>query len=135
MENNQRKQITYFTGDQLRGFIEIKRFLETAENEILIIDNYFGHEFDEVLEKLNVKKTIITNPMNKKIESNENYQVIKTDEFHDRFIFVDDVCYFSGASFKDLGSHESIMMRLHDFSIKDAFNKIKEWKDNMHYIS
>ena len=126
MENNQRKQITYFKGDQLRGFIEIKRFLETAENEILIIDNYFGHEFDEVLEKLNVKKTIITNPMNKKSESNENYQVIKTDEFHDRFIFVDDVCYFSGASFKDLGSHESIMMRLHDFSIKDAFNKIKK---------
>ena len=64
--------------------------------------------------------------MNKKSESNENYQVIKTDEFHDRFIFVDDVCYFSGASFKDLGSHESIMMRLHDFSIKDAFNKIKK---------
>ena len=125
MESNLHKQITYFKGDELRGFIEIKRFLETAEKEILILDNYFGHEFDETLQKLKVKKTIITNPNNTKIDSNDNYEVIKTDLFHDRYVFVDNVCYFSGASFKDLGSHESLMIRLQDLTIHDIFDKLK----------
>ena len=134
VEKNINKQITYFPGDQLRGFIEIKRFLETAENEILIIDNYFGHEFDEVLDRIKVKKTVITNPNNSKIDTNENYKVIKTDLFHDRYIFVDEVCYFSGGSFKDLGTHESVMMRLQDLSIKDIFEKLKKYKggENIH---
>ena len=39
LKNDQLKEIRYFPGDELRGFIEIKRFLETAKKEIIIIDN------------------------------------------------------------------------------------------------
>lgn len=39
LKNEQLKEIRYFPGDELRGFIEIKRFLETAKHEIIIIDN------------------------------------------------------------------------------------------------
>ena len=56
IEQRQQHQITYFKGEELRGFVEIKRFLETATKEIIIFDNYFGHEYDEVLDKLKVKK-------------------------------------------------------------------------------
>lgn len=123
---NRYKELAYEPGDQLRGFIEVKRYLESAEKEILIIDNYFGHEFDEVLEKLKVKKTVITNPHNEKIETNENYKVIKTEYFHDRFIFVDDICYHFGTSPKDLGLHYSIAIRMQDFTIKDAYKKLEK---------
>ena len=123
---NRYKELAYEPGDQLRGFIEVKRYLESAEKEILIIDNYFGHEFDEILEKLKVKKTVITNPHNEKIETTQNYQVIKTEYFHDRFIFVDDICYHFGTSPKDLGLHYSIAIRMQDFTIKDAYKKLEK---------
>ena len=122
---NQNKEIQYDPGDQMRSFIEVSHFLKTAEREILIIDNYFGIEFDEILSEIDVKKTIITNPKNEKIKSNDNYTVIKSDYYHDRYIFVDDVCYLFGSSIKDIGKHQSTAIRLRDFTIKDAFEKIK----------
>ena len=122
---NQNKEIKYNPGDQMRSFIEVSHFLKTAEREILIIDNYFGKEFDEVLSQINVKKTIITNPKNEKIESNDNYRVIKSEYYHDRYVFVDDVCYLFGSSIKDIGKHQSTAIRLQDFKIKDVFEKIK----------
>ena len=122
---NQYKEIKYDPGDRMRSFIEVSHFLKTAEREILIIDNYFGKEFDEVLAQINAKKTIITNPKNEKIKSNDNYEVIKSEYYHDRYVFVDDVCYLFGCSIKDIGKHESTAIRLQDFKITDAFNKIK----------
>lgn len=122
---NQNKEIKYDPGDQMQSFIEVSHFLKTAEREILIIDNYFGKEFDEVLAQINVKKTIVTNPKNEKIESNDNYTVIKSEYYHDRYVFVDDVCYLFGSSIKDIGKHQSTAIRLQDFKIKDVFEKIK----------
>ena len=115
------KGITYYPGEELRGFIEIKRFLETAKHEILIVDNYFGHEFDEVLSTLKVKKTVITDPQNHKIDSCENYKVIKTKISHDRYILVDDVCYHFGASVKDLGDSLSTGHLFTDQNVIEIF--------------
>ena len=128
LKNDQLKEIRYFPGDELRGFIEIKRFLETAKREIIIIDNYFGHEFDEALINIDVKKTIITNPKNTKIESNDNYEVIKTNYYHDRYIIVDNLCYTFGQSPKDIGSHDSRARRLPDFDTNEVHENIKKWK-------
>ena len=122
---NQNKEIKYDPGDQMRSFIEVSHFLKTAEREILIIDNYFGKEFDEILSQINVKKTIITNPKNEKIKSNDNYEVIKSEYYHDRYVFVDDVCYLFGSSIKDIGKHQSTAIMLQDFKIKDVFEKIR----------
>ena len=66
-------------GDQLKAFLGVQKFLESAKSEILIIDNYFGHDFDEVLQTLRVEKTIITNISNTKVENCENYKVIKNN--------------------------------------------------------
>lgn len=128
LKNEQLKEIRYFPGDELRGFIEIKRFLETAKHEIIIIDNYFGHEFDEVLLNTNVKKTVITNPKNIKIESNDNYEVIKVNNYHDRYIIVDKLCYTFGQSPKDVGIHESSARRLANFNIEEIHQNIRKRK-------
>ena len=60
-----------------------------------------------------------------KIESNENYNVIKTNLFHDRFVFVDESGYFFGASFEDLGEKFSFGIRLMDFTKEDLIEKLK----------
>ena len=125
LEQISKNSITYFPGDVLRGFIEIKRFLETAKHEILIVDNYFGHEFDEVLSNINVEKTIITDPNNKKIETCENYTVIKTKLSHDRYILVDDVCYHFGQSPKDLGEAISTGHLFTDEKVIELYKTIK----------
>ena len=126
-----KNEIVYFDGDQLRGFIEVKRFLETAKQEIIIVDNYIGHGFDEVLENIKVKKTIITNNKNKKISTCDNYTVIKTNEFHDRYVLVDDVCYKFGFSLEQLGETLSSAAKITDVFLINAIKNVvqKEVKE------
>ncbi|MBR4378234.1 MAG: virulence RhuM family protein [Bacilli bacterium] len=123
-----RHEITYFPGDQLRGFIEIKRFLETAKEEIILVDNYIGHKYDDVLLGIKVKKTIITNIKNKKIETCDNYTVIKTNELHDRYVLVDDVCYKFGSSLEQVGEKLSSSGKITDTFL---INSIKNLKNNV----
>ena len=126
IKERQNAEITYFDGNELRGFIEVKRYLECAKREIIIFDNYFDHSFDEVLSKLNVKKTIVTNPKNKKIETNENYTVIKGNVFHDRYIIVDSSCYDFGQSPGQLGEKYSTGHRISDEIVIDFIKSIKD---------
>ena len=126
IKERQNAEITYFDGNELRGFIEVKRYLECAKREIIIYDNYFDHSFDEVLSKLNVKKTIVTNPKNKKIDTNENYTVIKGNVFHDRYIIVDSSCYDFGQSPGQLGEKYSTGHRISDEIVIDFIKSIKD---------
>ena len=126
IKERQNAEISYYQGDELRGFIEIKRYLESAKKEIIIFDNYFGHSFDEVLANLNVRKTIVTNHKNKKIETNENYIVVKGNVFHDRYIIVDSSCYYFGSSLEDLGKTYSNGHRISEEIIIDFIKSIKD---------
>ena len=117
------KQINFKPGDEPIIHQAIVDFLKTVEHEIVIIDNYFGHDFDEVLSQLNIKKTIITNIKNSKIDTNTNYKVIKRNDIHDRYIIVDDVGYHFGTSITDLGSNISSSARIED---KNFINYLKD---------
>lgn len=126
LENNQNKGISFYPGDELKSFAAIEHLLKRAKEEIIIVDNYFGHDFDSVLKEANVEKTIITNPKNTKIESNENYKVVKSNDFHDRYIVVDDMCYFFGQSFGELGSKISYSIRIQDKVFIDTIKSFKQ---------
>lgn len=110
-------------GEELKGYLSIKRFIEKAKHYILIVDNYFDNTFDEVIKNVGVETIIITNTKNSKIDTNEIYQVIKTNMFHDRYIIVDDICYKSGASFKDLGKKISTLSK-ENITKEDILKKI-----------
>ena len=116
-------------GDQLKAFLGVQKFLESAKKEILIIDNYFGHAFDEVLEGINVEKTIITNINNSKINTCETYKVIKNNIFHDRFIIVDDYCYHFGASIEDVGKNISTGQRINEITIVNFLKSFKQIRE------
>jgi len=82
---------------------------ETAQEEIIIIDNYAGKELLKILSKINKKIIIVSKNINeeliKKYKSEYNNIEFKNiDIFHDRFIIIDKKKLYScGASFKDLG--------------------------------
>jgi hypothetical protein len=104
----------FFKGQIYDAFRLISEIMETAEESIAIIDNYAD---DSVLDMLSVRKkgvsaSIITASPSKisklRLEKlNAQYphvNVIKSNEFHDRFIIVDDSKVFHvGASLKDAG--------------------------------
>jgi len=118
VEETQKHELVYQKGDKLKGYISIKRFLETAKQSIYIIDDYFDHSFDEVLKEINVNITIITDPKNT-LDCNEIYKVKKTKSFHDRFIFVDGVGYHLGCSLKDIGNSLTVATRLESITLSD----------------
>ena len=126
LEAKQNSSILFEPGDQLKAFLGVQKFLESAKSEILIIDNYFGHAFDEILETINVEKTIITNYQNLKIETCDNYNVIKNNVFHDRFIIVDDYCYHFGASIEDVGKNISVGQRINEIEIVKFLKSFKK---------
>ncbi len=117
LEAKQNSSIIFKPGDQLNAFWGVQKFLQSAKKEILIIDNYFGHAFDEVLGEINVDKAIITNVNNSKIDTCKNYKVIKNNIFHDRFIIVDDYCYHFGSSIEDVGKNISVGQRINEITI------------------
>lgn len=82
---------------------------EIIEKEIIIIDNYAGKEFLDILKDLDkniiiVSKNIIEKLKKKYMKQYNNVKFIDNDSFHDRFVIIDRYyLYSSSASFKDLG--------------------------------
>ena len=81
--------LTFTPDSQWEGISAIINLFRQAKKQIIIVDNYFGHEFDRDLQNLKVKTIVITDPNNKKIESNELYEVRKNKKYHDRYIVID----------------------------------------------
>ena len=125
LKEMEQKQLLFQPGDELKGYAAIERFLSSAKQEIVIIDNYFGKDFDSVLAKIHVEKTIVTNIKNKKIDTNENYRVIKLNEFHDRYIIVDDVCFHFGSSIGEIGGKISHAIKLLDPDVIQILKNLK----------
>ena len=124
LENDLAHPLMFQKGEQLQGYLSIKRFLETARQSIYIIDDYFDHSFDDVLKDIGVTTTIFTDSDNI-IESNEIYEVHKSKKCHDRFIFVDGVGYQLGCSLKDIGNSFTIATKLNSITLSDILKIIK----------
>jgi len=104
----------FFKGQIYDAFKIIMEIIRSAEKSIIIIDNYAD---DSVLDMLADKKpkvavTIVTGKpsyfselaLNKFIAQYPVLDVFKSDDFHDRFIIIDDSkIYHIGASLKDAG--------------------------------
>ena len=124
LEFEKNHELAFQKGEQLQGYLSIKRFLETARQSIYIIDDYFDHSFDDVLKEIGVSTTVFTDSDNI-IESNEIYEVHKSKKCHDRFIFVDGVGYQLGCSLKDIGNSFTIATKLNSITLSDILKIIK----------
>ena len=104
----------FHKGQIYEAFKLIIDIIRSAENTITIIDNYTDASVLEMLveKKESVTVTIVTNSpsrisklaLDKFISQYPETQVLKSDEFHDRFIIIDNSkLYHVGASLKDVG--------------------------------
>ena len=99
----------FFEGEFYDAYSLLIDILNTATNNIIIIDNYIDKKFLDICSKIKVDIIIYTKKIDKiDLENyNKQYDNIKvktSNKYHDRFIILDNkVLYHCGASFKDLG--------------------------------
>ena len=126
----------FFDGEFYDAYSFIQQLFESANNEIIIIDNYIDRSILDrlVVKKDNVKVVIYTSAKTKLLESditsfNNQYGVLKIEyvnNVHDRFIIIDrNKLYHLGHSVKDLGKKIFSINELDNGFIKDLLEKIE----------
>ncbi len=104
----------FFQGQIFDAYVKFESFIQSAEKEIILIDNYVDLSVLERLTKKqkDVKVMIYTDPKTKLNEQdirkfNEQYPQLTlkhSTKVHDRFLIIDNkILYHIGASLKDLG--------------------------------
>lgn len=108
------KQRIFFKGQIYDAYHLIIELIKKANSKIVIIDNYIDESILKMLAKKQKKvEVVILTSENSTIDQidlkkfNQEYptlKILKTNQFHDRFIVIDDQeMYHLGASIKDLG--------------------------------
>ena len=129
------KQKIFFDGQIYDAYSLIIDIIKTAQNKILIIDNYIDDSILKMLAKKNkdVEVVILTssNSNIKKLDIqkfNSQYPSLKlsyTNKFHDRFIVIDNKdLYHIGASLKDLGKKCFAISKIEDMEYIEKLKSI-----------
>lgn len=103
----------FYDGQVFDAYIFVADLIRSAQNRIILIDNYVD---DSVLKTLTKRKEgvsaiIITRKISETLRvdlerHNRQYSPVDistSDHYHDRFLIVDNTVYHLGASLKDLG--------------------------------
>ena len=101
--------LIFFEGQHYEAYSLLIDIFNTANKEIIIIDNYAGKELLDLLKDIDKKIIIVSKNIDdflkKKYEKQfDNITFMYNNSFHDRFIIIDrSKLYACGASLKDLG--------------------------------
>ena len=134
----QLKQGIFFDGQIFDAYQFVSDLFRSAEESIVIIDNYID---DSVLvhlakRKRNVRVTLFTKNISRSLaldvkKFNEQYPAIEIKEFknsHDRFVIIDNTAvYHFGASLKDLGKKWFAFSKM-DIKAVEMLTRLKEMK-------
>ena len=99
----------FFKGQWYDAYSLMISIFNNSKKSIIIVDNYIDKSILDILKGIDRKITIITNKYNnedynKYRSQYNNIELVINNEFHDRFIIIDEsILYHCGASFKDLG--------------------------------
>lgn len=132
------KQQIFFNGQIYEAYSLIIEIIRTAQEKILVIDNYIDDTILKMLAKKNknVEVVILTSEKSNisKLDIqkfNQEYfslKVAKTNKFHDRFIAIDNKeLYHIGASLKDLGKKCFAISKIEDREYLEKMSKL-DWK-------
>jgi len=107
------KEGIFFEGQIFDAYVFVADKIKSAKKSIVLIDNYIDETvlllFSKRLPK--VSATIYTKQITSQLQLditkyNAQYEpvnIYESNNFHDRFLIIDDVVYHFGASLKDLG--------------------------------
>ena len=137
-EHEEVSQKIFFEGQIYDAFSLLTELIAKAKKEIVLIDNYVDVGTLNILAKKQdaVKAQIYTVKRTKLSPTdinnfNQQYPVLSvdyTEEFHDRFLIVDEnLAYHIGASLKDAGKKCFAINRIEDrANIRDILNRINK---------
>ena len=126
----------FYNGEFYDSYTLIQKIFESANNEIIIIDNYIDRTVIDrlVVKKENVRVIIYTNQQTNKIREsdlimfNKQYgllEIINTNKVHDRYIIIDkDKLYHLGHSIKDIGKKISTISESDKELIKELLTHL-----------
>ena len=108
------KQGIFYDGQIYDAYAFLNDLLESAQNKVVLIDNYIDHSIFTLCSKYpNIRFTIYTQSINKHLQLDydkykkqyKNIELKSSKSFHDRFLIIDNSeIYHIGASLKDLGN-------------------------------
>jgi hypothetical protein len=133
-------QVYLPAGSQHDAYVELRKIVQLAKQDMLIVDNYVDETLWELLTNLDptVKLRILTDQMKKdfRLEARKfsaqhgnAVEVRTTSKYHDRFIVADSQrCWHIGASIKDAGNKacafsELVRPELVKFVVADVENQ------------
>jgi hypothetical protein len=136
-----RKEGIFLDGQEFDAFLFIGEIIFDADINIRLIDNFIN---DDVLTTLSSKKSkdvevkILTRnrknnnsikiALKKFGKQYQDIQIRTSDNFHDRFVFIDEkYIYHLGCSIKDAGGRTFMFSRIEDPDIIGILNK--KWND------
>ena len=118
------KDKIFYNGELFEGYSFIKNLFNKAKNRIIIIDGYLDYSVLDMMNDIKIDITIyiashtpITNREISLFQTNHNLNVIRTNNYHDRFIIIDDELYTIGSSIKDIGKKISHISKLESINI------------------
>ncbi|MFH2143111.1 MAG: hypothetical protein ABIJ97_11850 [Bacteroidota bacterium] len=135
------KEGVFFTGQSFDALMKIGEIIESANNEIILIDSYLNDKIIRFIKSKNTKSNLTIVTSNKTMNDALKYSIelaerqygklniIYNDSFHDRFVLIDKVdIYHFGASLKDAGKKGFMYSLIQEESLKlallDQLNKI-----------
>lgn len=121
-------------------FDEIRKIIEIAEHEVLFVDPYLDADFvSRYLPHIPSSARIRLLTSDKKLrplvpavgefikQNKSNIELRSANDFHDRYVFVDDRCYQSGTSFKDGVKNAPTIIN----QITDAYSAMRNTYEGM----
>jgi len=107
------KEGVFFEGQIFDAYVFVADKIKSAKKSVILIDNYIDETVLLLLSKRlpKVNATIYTKQISSQLQLditkyNAQYEpvnIYELDNFHDRFLIIDDIVYHFGASLKDLG--------------------------------
>lgn len=107
-----------YEGDIIEPIKFLKRLFHLAKTDITITDYYADSFLLTLLDDINVNITIITstNSYLNKEKIKENIRIIKNDNIHGRYIFIDNTSYVIDNSFNAIGKKRFVIVKLLDIT-------------------
>ena len=144
---NKKYNEIYFNGQIYDAYSKIMSIMESANDSLIIVDNYADRNLLDMISKLKVNVLLITRKNNllsnldtEKYNKEYHNLAIKYDNtFHDRYIIVDKKTFYHlGASINYAGSKTFSINLFEDAFVKESLlniiGGINEWtKDNRWY--
>jgi ribosomal protein L31E len=132
-----KEEKVYPKGYAYYAYKDILDIIKEAKNEVIVTDNFADEELinlylEKIPEKVRIrvltkepKGNFMVVAKKFKTKPNVDFEVRKSMDWHDRWVFVDNGCWVLGQSVKDAGMKPTYLVKLEAYDLlKKAFDEV-----------